>query len=59
MDAFPHIKDVGLTGGIPANSAAQVREQLHLDGDRPVVLLTFGGMGIRNIPYDRLREFLD
>ena len=57
MDAFPHIEDVGLTGGTPSGSAEQVRDQLQLDGDRPTVLLTFGGMGIRNIPYDRLRAF--
>lgn len=59
MTAFPSITDVGLTGGTPTDSA-DVRQKLNLTtpADR-TVLLTFGGLGLDQIPYDNLRLFPD
>ncbi|MGK7906429.1 MAG: glycosyl transferase [Synechococcus sp.] len=59
MEAFSSIEDVGLTGSTPALPANQVRSQLKLDPQRPTVLVTFGGMGIQDIPYQNLSAFPD
>ena len=59
MEAFSAIEDVGLTGGVPTYSADEIQQRLHLDADRPTVLLTFGGMGIHNIPYQNVAAFAD
>lgn len=59
MTAFSAIEDVGLTGGSPLYSADEVRQQLQLDSERPTVLLTFGGMGINDIPYKNVTAFPD
>ena len=59
MEAFPAIEDVGLTGSTPIYSAAAARQHLQLDANRPTVLLTFGGMGIDNIPYRNVTDFPD
>ena len=59
MDVFSSVEDVGLTGSTPAFAANQVRSQLNLDPQRPTVLLTFGGMGIQDIPYQNLAAFPD
>lgn len=60
MSAFPNIADVGLTGGTPAYDADELRERLHLTAPMErTVLLTFGGLGIEQIPYDGLKLFPD
>ncbi len=61
MTAFRggEIEDVGLTGGMPRYAPQQVRSLLGLRGDRPTVLLTFGGLGLNGFPYDRLTRFRD
>lgn len=59
MAAFPRITDVGLTGGSPRESVEGLRDRLQLPDvprDR-TVLLTFGGLGLRQIPYAALRRF--
>lgn len=60
MNAFPTITDVGLTGGSPHYSAADLRTQFNLTApiDR-TVLLTFGGLGLTQIPYQNLGQFAD
>lgn len=60
MSAFPHVTDVGLTGGNPAYSEAELRSRL-LPEQPPerTVLLTFGGLGLAQIPYDSLAKFPD
>lgn len=60
MSAFPHITDVGFTGGTPRYSENQLRQDLHLHTpiDR-TVLLTFGGLGLEQIPYQNLAHFPD
>jgi hypothetical protein len=60
MAAFPKVEDVGLTGGNPRYSVAELREQLGLSTPpERTVLLTFGGLGVESIPYDRLSRFPD
>ncbi|WP_017327032.1 hypothetical protein [Synechococcus sp. PCC 7336] len=59
MSAFPQIEDTGLTGGEPILSPAEIRDRLQLERDRPTVLLTFGGLGLRGIPYDNVDAYPD
>ncbi|MBD2161519.1 glycosyl transferase [Limnothrix sp. FACHB-1083] len=61
MASFPQQTDVGLTGGAPRYGAAELRDKLGLPDiprDR-TVLLTFGGLGLQQIPYERLWQFPD
>lgn len=61
MAPFPVIEDVGLTGGAPRYHPEDLRDKLGLPDvprDR-CVLLTFGGLGLQQIPYDRLQQFPD
>jgi hypothetical protein len=58
MSAFPNITDVGLTGGIPRYNLDRLREKLGLTAPPDkTVLLTFGGLGLQQIPYDGLSDF--
>ena len=60
MSAFPHISDVGLTGGIPRYSEEEIRKTFQLIQPRArTILLTFGGLGLEKIPYEKLGEFPD
>jgi hypothetical protein len=60
MSAFPNITDVGLTGGTPRYSSKPLREKLGLTAPLDkTVLLTFGGLGLQQIPYDGLSGFPD
>ncbi|MGB3299204.1 MAG: glycosyl transferase [Phormidesmis sp.] len=60
MAALPNITDVGLTGGNPAYSEAHLRGLLNsaVPLER-TVLLTFGGLGLSQIPYGALSQFPD
>ncbi|MDR9403060.1 MAG: glycosyl transferase [Halothece sp. Uz-M2-17] len=60
MTAFPNLKDVGLTGGVPKWDADVIREQFHLTKPQEkTVLLSFGGLGLQKIPYANLKYFTD
>jgi hypothetical protein len=69
MAAFPQITDVGLTGGSPRFSRDELRASLYGDeraGDQRAiappertVMLTFGGLGLDQIPYQNLDRFPD
>ncbi|QQE66417.1 glycosyl transferase [Leptolyngbya sp. BL0902] len=60
MAAFPRIEDVGLTGGSPRYSVADLRETFSLStSPERTVLLTFGGLGVQAVPYDQLSRFPD
>ncbi|MEO0541234.1 MAG: glycosyl transferase [Cyanobacteria bacterium P01_A01_bin.105] len=60
MSAFPHITDVGLTGGTPKLSEDEVRHRYDLTApSAKTVLVTFGGLGLSQIPYDTLKHFPD
>jgi len=58
MSAFPKITDVGLTGGTPHYSSNQLREKFGLKSPTDkTVLLSFGGLGLEQIPYNGLSQF--
>lgn len=60
MDAFPHIVDVGLTGGDPKFDLVQLKADFQLTKpQQKTVLLTFGGLGLKQIPYENLAQFPD
>jgi hypothetical protein len=60
MSAFPTITDVGLTGGTPNYTPEQLRSAFGLHpSTEQTVLLTFGGLGLAQIPYDNLQQFPD
>jgi hypothetical protein len=60
MSAFPIITDVGLTGGIPRHTPEELRKHFNLIAPlEKTILLTFGGLGLEQIPYDNLRLFPD
>lgn len=60
MSAFPIQTDVGLTGGSPRYSADDLRSKFALDTSiEKTVLLTFGGLGLAEIPYGNLAQFPD
>ncbi|PZO18092.1 MAG: glycosyl transferase [Leptolyngbya foveolarum] len=58
MAAFPNITDVGLTGGIPKYTSEYLRKLMASDvPPERTALLTFGGLGLSQIPYDALKKF--
>ncbi|MGK7875718.1 MAG: glycosyl transferase [Xenococcaceae cyanobacterium] len=60
MSSFKNITDVGLTGGTPRYSEVQLRANFGLTTPREkTVLLTFGGLGLQQIPYHNLKQFPD
>ena len=60
MSAFSQIEDIGLTGGSPWFSEAELRQTFGLTAppDR-TVLLTFGGLGVDQVPIANLNRFPD
>ena len=60
MSAFNQIVEVGLTGGIPRYSEAELRTEFEIGATKDkTILLTFGGLGLQAIPYDNLQQFPD
>ncbi|BAZ30944.1 hypothetical protein NIES4074_34120 [Cylindrospermum sp. NIES-4074] len=60
MQAFPQITDVGLTGGSPRFAADELRATWGITAPREkTILITFGGLGLQQVPYDNLRRFPD
>lgn len=60
MSAFPTLQDVGLTGGSPAYALKDLRTQFNLTAPpEHTVLMTFGGLGLEQIPYQNLEKFAD
>jgi hypothetical protein len=58
MSAFPHITDVGLTGGLPRYQVDTLRSNWGITAPQEkTVLLTFGGLGLQQIPYHNLQHF--
>lgn len=58
MSAFPQITDVGFTGGTPRYTLEQLKHDLNLHAPQDqTVLLTFGGLGLEQIPYQNLERF--
>ncbi|ABB58628.1 hypothetical protein [Synechococcus elongatus] len=59
MQSFPVQEAVGLTGGSPQFSDWDLRQRFDLSADAKTVLLTFGGLGLQQFPYDTLQAFPD
>lgn len=60
MSTFPNLTDMGLTGGVPKWTAAEIREQFNLNAPQEkTILLSFGGLGLQKIPYHNLDHFPD
>ncbi len=60
MAVFPNLEDIGLTGGHPRFTEAEVRAKLNLTVPQErIVLLTFGGLGLNTIPYHNVQHFPD
>jgi hypothetical protein len=60
MSAFSQIAEVGLTGGVPRYPAHELRRHFQVTAPRETtILLTFGGLGLQQIPYDNLQRFPD
>ncbi len=60
MSAFNHITDVGLTGGSPRYRLDELRATWQITNSvEKTILLTFGGLGLQQIPYDNLKNFPD
>ncbi|HTU01115.1 MAG TPA: hypothetical protein VMG58_04840, partial [Candidatus Sulfotelmatobacter sp.] len=57
-DAFPVVRDIPMIARRARRSREEVRRSLHLNGGRPVVLLSFGGFDLRGVDFDRV-ETLD
>jgi hypothetical protein len=56
MSAFSNITDVGLTGGSPRHS----HQEWKIDAPKEkTALLTFGGLGLQQFPYDNVNKFPD
>ncbi|MBW4636008.1 MAG: glycosyl transferase [Iphinoe sp. HA4291-MV1] len=60
MQAFKNITDVGLTGGSPRYTPQEVRSKWGITAPKEkIILLTFGGLGLQQIPYENLKQFPD
>ncbi len=60
MDRFPHIEDIGLTGGDPKYPLAELRTKFKLTQPQArTILLTFGGLSLDAIPYQNISQFPD
>ncbi|NEO25958.1 MAG: glycosyl transferase [Kamptonema sp. SIO4C4] len=60
MQRFPHIEDRGLTGGTPHYPEDELRSRFDIKTPpEQTILLTFGGLGLQQIPYNKIREFPD
>ena len=60
MSAFPHITETGLTGGSPRYELEQLREIFNITTPQEkTIMLTFGGLGLEQIPYQNLANFPD
>lgn len=57
MSAFHSIEDVGLTAGSPRYDLDQLRRKFGITAPKEkTALLTFGGLGLAEVPYEALRE---
>lgn len=60
MPAFPHKREVGLTGGIPKFTEEEIRKNWEINAPQEkVILLSFGGLGLAEIPYSNIANFPD
>lgn len=58
MGAFPNIFDVGLTGGTPHYQPEEIKAKFGISTEKEkTILLTFGGLGLAQIPYQNISRF--
>jgi len=58
MAAFQEILDVGLTGDQPRYEPEELRANFPLMAEaEQTILLTFGGLGLQQIPYNKVKDF--
>ncbi|MGI0487584.1 glycosyl transferase [Pantanalinema rosaneae CENA516] len=60
MTAFPQVQDVGFTGGTPRYSVEELRQTWGIKTPQEqTILMTFGGLGLEQIPYQNVQQFPD
>jgi len=60
MSAFPIIEDRGLTGGTPRHNLEELRDKFGIKSPKEkTILLSFGGLGLQQIPYENIQQFPD
>ena len=60
MSAFPIIEDRGLTGGTPRHNSEELRDKFGIKSPKEkTILLSFGGLGLQQIPYQNIQQFPD
>jgi hypothetical protein len=60
MSAFPVIEDRGLTGGTPRHNLDELRDKFNINSPQEkTILLSFGGLGLQQIPYQNIQQFPD
>ncbi len=59
MQAFANIIDIGLTGGSPRFTPDEIRTIYPIKPTAKTILLTFGGLGLQQIPYHNTKLFPD
>jgi hypothetical protein len=60
MSAFTNITDVGLTGGSPHFTIDELRTNWRITTSlEKTILMTFGGLGLQEIPYTNISRFPD
>lgn len=60
MSAFPNVIETGLTGGSPFYSTDELRHTFNLTAPpERTAILTFGGLGLEQVPYHNLQRFPD
>jgi L-arabinokinase len=58
-DAFPVVRDIPMVARQAQESRETIRQQLGVNGGRPVVLLSFGGFDVQGIDFDRVEQLED
>lgn len=60
MSAFSNITDIGLIGGNPRFPLEELQAKFEFIASKDkIVMLTFGGLGLSQLPYDQLAQFPD
>lgn len=59
MQAFANIIDIGLIGGSPRFTPDEIRAIYQIEPAQKTILLTFGGLGLQQIPYHNIKLFPD
>ncbi len=54
FDTFPNVQDIPLIARMAQSPRNEVRNRLRIPSDRPVILLSFGGMGLKTGNLSRL-----